>query len=378
MAIIIKQSKCIGIVMLVIFSPMFFPACMDDDTSASGSMQETGYPAIETETTVSEETENVSGYGSNEHISDEFTSRGKTITVDADIEIPDTHSFYEVELTYSDRVANELIDTLFTPQYPDIEPVVGPDGFYYYNFYKPNLDGVSDLRGRQPHSLCGINIGRDNMFSYYDALHDINSSSPEEDHEWEWGYITDSNPPNMTITGEEAAVVAGEFLSQAIFTYEPINVVAYPNEEPGGSGYYIIQLMACLRGMPILSKIDSSSYYCSIAPRVYLSNWGVFSAQGAIVFDIANETELKNIIPFEDIYDNFKGRVSVYTDGKTVEVSRIYMAYVPLSMNDFDRLLKPAWCFDCIDHITEDGVERTNKITLVFSAENGDFWDVYF
>ena len=132
-------------------------------------------------------------------------------------------------------------------------------------------------------------------------------------------------------------------------------------------------------GQATSASLTSFGYvYLPIMPQADIANTGIFEAQGAVIFDVIEERPVDSVVSLEDIYSSFKDRITVIAEGTEVEVSRISLAYLPSTLQNGNRLLVPAWAFECTDRRIENGRSVTNKISVLFRADNGDYWDVFF
>jgi len=307
-------------------------------------------------------------------IIDDFTERNVHVAVNAEIDIPDISSFSDVELGFSHEIADKAVDVLINRQYPELEAYQGPNEYIVYDLIKK--------RDEDELPLCQLTIEPDAGFHYFEAINNINNeyqiSGDGQDHEREYEYIADVVPEGMQIKAEDAASQVAEFFERfSIFTFCPNNVCAYNNMLEDNKGFYRVVLTACYHGVPILAK-NGPDVSLPIMPQAYIANTGIFDAQGAVIFDVIEERPVESVVSLEDVYSSFRDRITVIAEGNEVEVSRISLAYLPSTLQNGNRLLVPAWVFECTDRRIENGRYVTNKISVLFRADNGDYWDVFF
>lgn len=316
-----------------------------------------------------------------ERIEDDYSARNVHVVIDAVVDIGEVQPDQEVELGFSELLAEQITNVLVYNQYPDIEPYRGSNEYAEYDLIK--------AREGEELSLLHVMISTDGDFKYFEPINNINNeygiTGDGEYHDvFDQGYIADVIPDGMIITAEEAAMQVADFFEQfTIFTYEPYNVTAYNNQFEDNLGFYKVYLTPYYNGIPLLTK-NGANINCPIMPEACISNTSIFSAQGFVVFDVVNTNHIEHLASFNDIYEDFKSRVTVLAEGDTITVSNVSLAYLPMTMANGNRLLVPAWCFDCIDKGVYadsgnmDGQSFEHEICLIYNAENGNFWDVYY
>ena len=301
------------------------------------------------------------------HISNSYTCGDIQVVIEADVTTEHIDDASIVELEFCESNLNLMADELILELYSDANQTAsGP--YEYQWLYLGDEDTVT--------SLYATNNGSVN---YYDSARDINGSSADEDHIFEYGYFTDAIPQGMTISSEDAAVEAANFLAQYTpFEYRAYNILT-SNDNEHGEGYYEINLEVLIDGIPVFSRSGGDEFYFPINPKINISSEGIFEFQGRICFEIQDKIPLESYFTLDEVLNKFVDDIGMLASGETIFVNRIYLAYIPIDSED-DQLtsLVPVWCFECIDSRTENGQEINIPITTAYSIENGRFIGEYY
>jgi len=295
------------------------------------------------------------------HIEDEFLRNNITIIISADVEGKDIDDLNVLSLSFDESNIENMFNKWFVLKFPDSKEA--PDESVYKRWIEESEDGY----------IAVFNICRDGGITFFDGNKDINGTSVEDEHLFEYGYITKDIPLGMEIDAVQAEEATVEFIAR----YTPFGYKAYnirvENDEQNNIGYYDISLQTEMDGIPICVVTGGESNLFPMEFHAFYSSNGIFSFQGNVNLKVDRRTPINRILPFEDVVNNYLDDVSVIATGDSIEVYRICLEYVPeiSYSDDICVTLTPAWCFYYRDSRVENGKEISLNFTAAYSLESG-------
>lgn len=274
-------------------------------------------------------------------VRDNFESDGVSVSISAEVCLPSEESYCDLELTFD----SELYD-LFCEQLGNCR-----------------IDNFS------------------NFFNYLDTEHDINGVDLDGLHLYEPNYFTLNIPNNMNMTSLEACDYVSDYLSQlSDLTFVPYNVIACDNEDSNSSGYYEITYRMYFNDIPVSNFLffnpETNEMIGGLDLKVFLSNDGIFAMDGDFIYCITDSHPLTVETTFEDVLEQFKEDVIVYSEGSLIEVRSIELLYMPTRTSD-GVSLQLVWCFECLDSRVEAGNIVSFDSYYMYSPSDGSFIGVY-
>lgn len=299
------------------------------------------------------------------HIREEVAADGKTLIIDASVELGDISTISEVKLIMSEDKLSKIVDKLIYSKHPNaVMDISDP----YVTIW------ISDPETVQSAYFSTDKTGQ---VSYIDRARDLECDLCEMEHLLEDGFITGLTPTNMSLSTQEACEAAMNFLAEySCFSFSPWNVLVANNDNPNESGYYYISMEATFNGIPVCHKTNPNE--SGINAYALLSSEGIFQFGGAVLLEPAEIKPVDQLVPLDEIIGKVKASFNLIFSGELIEVDKISLKYMPEQTEDGSFCLRPAWCLSCTDSQTksdEAGKEAEIKLRweYVFYADNGSF-----
>ncbi len=281
---------------------------------------------------------------------------GKTLTIQAEVEIPDLRNLEKVTLKFDEDSFQAMGQDLVLSQYPELEEGISIDGYRGWRKETPeksiiSLDCADD----------GFEAGR---CRYDDVLRDLNGQDMDGDqHNWDPHYLTQSIPNKVGLSSSEAAEkIAAELEKYSCFTYKPWNVTACNiAENPEFSGYYSAIMQPHMDHWPVYG-------HGALRVSSHMSAEGLFSFQGIMVLKETGRTKVACEMDLDSAVAQFQQEfVEQANAGASVLVERITPGYKALSEYDGTWTLQSVWVFEC----KESAYGHDFFYNAIYKMENG-------
>lgn len=310
------------------------------------------------------------GDKSSNHVSAEYSNKDKTLVIDADVGSPTPSDVPEVQLAVSDMYLSRMVEEYVSSKNENLNEIFNDETI----FSAAAFDG-DNLQ-------LSFSVDKSGYVNYLDVQNDIQCTIHEIDHLYDDGFFTSLIPAGMSITSLDAAEIAARFLeTYSCFSYQPWNVLA-ADAIDGSQGCYYVFLQAKYDQIPIVQK--SAANVPGINALVLVSSNGIFQFSGIIMLEPSQEKKVGKIVPLASVIQQFSDDFAKLAIGESISVTNISFCYISEVNNDGLILLKPAWCFNCIDTRTKMENWETNegpiikKYIVAYYAENGSFCGVYY
>lgn len=305
-----------------------------------------------------------------DHIEEEFLVRDVQIILDADVDFEGYDELSKVYLVPSQECAEHICSDQVKNNSEDVDEADSDYGFIWQG---KNGQGVT---------IIVMHYDLDGRISYSDITRDINGST-EDDHSFEYGYITEDIPYGM----EKKATVVEKEVVDFFERFTPFEYIAYNicvvNNSDLNIGYYDISLQAYYNGVPIINKnVGENQLYSSIQLNAKVSSEGMFSFQGYVCFDVKSIEKVEKTDTFENLVNYFINDTPTITTGSEIKVTRIYLSYLAenkYNSNQYTETeLIPVICFNYTDSRVENGEEIVAELTAAYSIESGRLFGIYY
>lgn len=343
------KKKCIAYAAICLISLLILPGCSKRDES--GALTKISVKTIQESTPT--------------QIREDITINGKTLVIDAPVELGNISTVSEIKLVFSEDKLNEAVEKLIYSKYPN---AIRDSSDPFVTCWVSTAEAT--------HSVF-FSADKAGQVSYIDRNRDLECNLCEVEHLLEDEFITGLTPTNMSLSTQEACEVAADFLADySCFTFSPWNVLAANNDNYNASGYYYISMEAAFDGIPICHKFNPGEI--GINAYALLSNEGIFQFEGLLLLEPVEIKPIEQIVQLDDIIGRIKENFSSVFSGELVEIDKISLEYMPEQIDDSSFCLRPAWCFSCIDTRTESdtagkGIEHKLNWEYVFYADDGSF-----
>ena len=267
-------------------------------------------------------------------VREEVLSEGKTLVIDATVEVPDLSGLEEITLSFDDNMLDTMVEELVHSQYPELK--------------EGTMDGYRDWSvATEERLLFGFSVedeGWESGRTYYlDVLRDLNGQHVEEDdlNSFTPYYMTEHIPDQLEMIPEEAAETMAEYLGQySCFTYKPWNVAAVNcRNQPDTSGYYQMCMQPQFEGMPVYG-------HGALQVRACMSAEGVFTFQGIMVLKERSRKAAEVSMTLEEAVEQFKADFAEDPKGNQVTVDHIKVGYLAQAHYSGNWTLSPVWIFE--------------------------------
>ncbi len=283
---------------------------------------------------------------------------GKTLTIDAKVEIPNLSKLEKITLNFDEERFQAMGKDLVLSQYPEIQEGRSPDGYRGWSKETPERLIIS------LHCMDEDSFEAGRCY-FVDVLRDLNGQTMpgDEEHSWEPYYLTENIPNELGMTSAEAAKKIGSELAKySCFTYMPWNVTACNiREKPGSSGYYSAIMQPMFENRPVYG-------HGALRVSSHMSAEGLFAFQGIILLKETGRTAVSCAMDLDAAVAKFQEEfVEEAEEGVTVFVDKITAGYKATSEYDGTWTLHPVWAFSC----REERKDYTHYYTSVYKMENG-------
>lgn len=304
------------------------------------------------------------------HVTAEHESKNKKLIIDADIRAANLSNVMEIQLVFSDMYLSRIVEEFVRLKNPYISEISSDESFFSMAAFNDEV------------LLLSFSANKNGFVNYLDVQNDFQCNIHEVDHLYDDGFFTDLIPVGMSISSLEAAELAASFLEKyTCFSFEPWNVLA-ADAIDGSRGCYYVFLQANYSQIPVVQK--SAANAPNINVLVLISSDGVFQFSGMLLLEPSDERNCGTIVPFTSVTEQFSKDFAQLSLGETITVTNISLCYVSEAYIDGSIILKPAWCFYCVDRRmklesweTNEG-PITKKYIVAYYAENGAFCGVYY
>ncbi len=282
---------------------------------------------------------------------------GKTLTIHAEVEIPNLSKLEKITLKFDEERFQAMGKDLVLSQYPELEESISLDGYRGWSKETPEKLLIS--------LHCEDESFEAGRCHYLDVLRDLNGQDMpgDEGRCFDPHYLTENIPNKLGMTAQEAAQkIAGELEQYSCFTYDPWNVTAYNiQENPDSSGYYSAKMQPYFEGCPVYG-------HGALQISSHMSVEGLFSFQGIMVLKETGRTPVSCAMDMEAAVVRFQEQfVEEANAGAEVFVDRITPGYKATSEYDGTWTLHPVWVFECRE--ISNGSEHSYH--SVYKMENG-------
>lgn len=297
------------------------------------------------------------------HIEDSRTQNDISVVINADVEVPEIESLYQVACCFDEDNLNQIVNEWFLTSYPNAEM---------------HADESVDFGWIDTDSLAYMSGNKEGKLYYTDPSRDISGPIEEYDHLFEYGYITDDIPLGMIIDSSKAEQEAISFITRFTpFEYKAYNILSIDDKQRN-IGFYEVNLQASLNGIPICIEHSGDDSFYLLDFKACISSDGIFDFQGNVNLKISDEQPVETLVDFKEIEECFLSDIFVLATGTDIMVDRVYLSYVPTKtiLKDSEDVkwlitLTPAWCFECKESRIEEGQEINMQYTIAYNVENG-------
>ncbi len=304
------------------------------------------------------------------HVTVQNEIDGKSLTIDADVEIGDIKEIAEVKILIDEDALLKAVDRFVRDDHPEVTEEKTEDQKRSWDYYE-NGDMV-----------ISCSLSENGIFYYLNYPLSLKRKYMDSGHLIEYGYFTEMTPPGMDLSAEETSEKIREILEEySCFTFIPWNIQAEDKPEASDkSGCYVISMQAVYEGMKVSVKAEANSG--PLSTSVEYSSDGICSIQGKFIFQDGEKRKIERIADLDSVMENLKVDVSSFSSGDRISVNHISIEFFPEMNEDYSYTLVPVWSFDCIDSRTdnEQGVEKEYdiKCTYMYRLEDGSFLGIYY